>query len=529
VTFDIVFANGTIVDGSGRPAFRADVALSGDRISAIGDLAAADSETRINIDGMTLAPGFIDVHTHSDLAAFLPEAESDLRLATLRQGVTTEICGNCGFSTFPSEPERMPEVLRHVQGLFGRNARAYSTLAEFGAALDGTPLLTNIGTLVGHGTIRAGVIGFGNRRPDSGEMNRLKYALDQACEEGALGFSSGLIYSPGLYARTEELIELSRVASRHQIPYVTHMRNELDGVQTAIDEALLIGQESGTSVQISHLKVAGRRNWGRSEAALEQIEKARIEGLDVGIDVYPYTAGSTMLAALLPPWTNEGGIGALLSRLGHADMRQQIAIDCELGIPGWQNLTAAAGWDGIVVASSGGHPQFEGRAIASLATESGMNPIQFVCDLLIAEEARVVVVVHMMAEEDVSRIVASPLAVIGSDGIPLPGKPHPRWAGSFARVLEVYVRESGLLKLEQAVRKMTRESALRFGLLDRGLIAVGNAADIVILDPSTISSRAGYDNPLAPPTGILHVLVNGEYAIRSGSPTGIYAGRFLRR
>lgn len=529
MTFDTVFANGSIVDGSGQTAFRADIAVSGDRISAIGDLAAADSETRIDINGLTLAPGFIDVHTHSDLAAFLPEGSRDLRLATLRQGVTTEICGNCGFSTFPAGPERMPEVLRHVQALFGRNASAYGTLADFGEALMETPLLTNIGTLVGHGTIRAHVMGFENRRPDSGEFNRLKHVLDQACDEGALGFSSGLIYSPGLYADANELIELSRVAARHGIPYVTHMRNELDGVQDAIDEALLIGRESGASVQISHLKVAGRRNWGRSEAALEQIEMARTGGLDVGIDVYPYTAGSTMLAALLPPWANEGGIGALLFRLGNADMREQITVDCERGLPGWQNLIAAAGWDGIVIASAAGHPELEGRTISFLAADAGMNPVQFVCDLLVEEEARVLIVVHMMAEEDVSRIVASPLALIGSDGIPLPGKPHPRWAGSFARVLEVYVRGLGLLTLEQAVHKMTRKSALRFGLLDRGLIAVGSAADMVILDPSTIAAHASYDDPVAPPTGIIHVLVNGDFAIRDGSPTGICAGKFIRK
>ena len=529
MTFDIVLANGSIVDGSGRPAFRGDIAISGDRISAIGDLAAAESELRISVEGLTLAPGFIDVHTHSDLAAFLPEGARELRLAPLRQGVTTEICGNCGFSTFPAESERMPEVVRHVQGLLGPNARAYGTLAEFAGALEEVPLLTNIGTLVGHGTLRADVMGFGNRVPDSGERDRLVYELEKACDEGALGFSSGLIYSPGLYAGTEELIELARVAARHHVPYVTHMRDELDGVLNAIDEALLIGQESGSSVQISHLKVAGRQNWGHSAAALAQVEKARTDGLDVGIDVYPYTAGSTMLAALLPPWTNEGGLEALISRLEQAALRQQIARDCEHGIPGWQNLIAAAGWDGIVIASAAGHPEVEGRAISSLAGEAGTTPIQFVCDLLVAEEARVLVVVHMMAEEDVSRIVASPMAVIGSDGIPIPGKPHPRWAGSFARVLEVYSREKGLLTLEQAVRKMTRESALRFGLLDRGLIAVGSAADIVIFDPATIASHADYDNPIAPPTGIRDVLINGNFAIRDASPTGVCVGRFLRR
>ena len=528
MSFELVLVNGSIVDGSGGPAFRADIGIDGGRISAIGNLATSESEARIDIEGMTLAPGFIDVHTHSDLAAFLPDGAAQLRLAPLRQGVTTEICGNCGFSTFPTGPERMPEVLRHVQGMLGPDARAYGNLDQFAEALAGTRLLTNIGTLVGHGTIRAGVMGFGNRMPDSEEMRQLAYALDQACDQGALGFSSGLIYSPGVYARTEELVELARVAARHQVPYVTHMRDELDGVQTAIDEALLIGRESGISVQISHLKVAGRQNWGRSEAALEQIEKARTDGMDVGIDVYPYTAGSTMLAALLPPWANEGGLGSLLIRLQDSDTRRRIALDCERGIHGWQNLIAAAGWDGIVIASAGGHPEVEGRPISALAAEAGTTPIQLVSDLLVAEDARVLVVVHMMAEEDVSRIIASPMAVIGSDGIPIPGKPHPRWAGSFVRVLEVYWRERGLLTLEQAVRKMTRESALRFGLPDRGLIAVGRAADIVVFDPSTVASHADYDNPIAPPTGVHHVLVNGKFAIRDGSPTGVYAGEFLR-
>jgi N-acyl-D-aspartate/D-glutamate deacylase len=463
------------------------------------------------------------------LAAFLPDEALDLRLAPLRQGVTTEICGNCGFSTFPTASERLPEVMRHVQTLFGRNARAYGTLADFSEALAGTPLVTNMGTLVGHGTIRAGVMGFENRPPDSTELSILKYALDQACHEGALGFSSGLIYSPGVYSDTAELVELSRVAAEHEIPYVTHMRDELHGVQDAIDEALLIGRESGASIQISHLKVAGRRNWGRSEAALLQIEQARAGGVDVGIDVYPYTAGSTMLAALLPPWVNEGGVGALLPRLRSDGMVDQIAREFDSGLPGWQNLVAAAGWDGIVVASAPNHHAYEGRAISDLAAEAGKGAVHFVADLLVAEEARVLVVVHMMSEDDVARIVASPLAVIGSDGIPIQGRPHPRWAGSFARVLQLYVRQSQSLTLEQAINKMTRESAERFGLRDRGLIDRGKAADIVVFDPATIAACATYDDPLLPPVGVVHVLVNGGLALRNGAPTGVYAGRFLRK
>ena len=296
----------------------------------------------------TSPPGFIDVHTHSDLAPLLDDEHLDLRLASLRQGVTTEICGNCGFSVFPASAERDEDVLRYLQAVLGPNARSFADLPEYGRALTSGGLVTNLGTLVGHGTLRAGVIGFANRAADRAELRQLVAALADACEHGALGFSSGLIYTPGSYAPIEELVELSKVAAEHGIPYVTHMRDEMDGVDAAIDEALRIGAESGAAVQISHHKVAGKRNWGHTAETLERLERARADGIDVAIDVYPYTAGSTVLAALMPPWANEGGIASLLERLASPQELDRIRGDFEHGLPGWQKLVEPDGWGDVV-------------------------------------------------------------------------------------------------------------------------------------------------------------------------------------
>jgi N-acyl-D-amino-acid deacylase len=525
--FDVVLAGGRVVDGAGGKPFAADVGIRGDRIAAVGALGAAEARERVDVAGACVSPGFIDVHTHSDLAPFLDDEHADLRLASLRQGVTTEICGNCGFSVFPAPDERAPEVLRYLRAVLGPRAQAFASLDEFAGALGRRGPATNLATLVGHGTLRAGVIGFDDRAADETELRALKAALSDACESGAVGFSSGLIYAPGSYAPTEELIELARVAAEHGVPYVTHMRDEMDRVDEAIDEALRIGAESGAPVQISHHQTAGKRNWGRTVETLERIERARREGIDVAIDVYPYTAGSTNLSAVLPPWAGEGGIDALLERLGSPGRRDRIRRDFESGLDGWQQLVEPGGWGDVSIAGAPRHPSFEGRSVAELAAAEGVEPLDLVMDLLRSEEAQVTVIIAMMAEEDVARVLASPLSVVGSDGIPLPGKPHPRWAGSFARVVGKYVRGEGLLTLEQAVHKMTGASAARFGLSDRGVLAEGSAADVVVFDPGEVEDGATYEQPLRPPAGIRHVLVNGVFGVRDGEPTGAGAGRFV--
>jgi N-acyl-D-aspartate/D-glutamate deacylase len=523
-----LLSGGTVYDGTGAAPFTGDVLVVDGRIEAVGDLHGTEAGERLDLAGLALAPGLIDVHTHSDFAPFLPQEHEDLRLATIRQGVTTEICGNCGFSPFPTLPDRLPEVERHIVSLFGAGARAYETFADYEAEVVERPLFSHLAVLVGHGTIRAGTMGFADRGADPDEAVTMERLLAEALEQGAVGLSSGLIYPPGVFAPPEELVRLARVAARYGRPYTTHMRDEADHVLEAIDEALHVADGAGVSLQISHHKVAGRHNWGRSEATLAQIERARRAGVDVTIDAYPYLAGSTMLRALLPPWVNEGGVDAMLDRLGDPRVRVQIARDYETGLPHWQDLVSASGWDAIAVASAPRNHHFEGRRIAELARDSGLTPVEFVCDLLVSEDAGVTIVAHMMEEADVRRILAFPEAMIGSDGIPLPGKPHPRWAGSFVRILGKYVREEGLFPLAEAIRKMTSSAAERFNLSDRGRIAPRLAADLVVFDPQSVGDRATYDDPLEHPNGIHHVLVEGVLALRDGEPTGVAAGRLLK-
>jgi N-acyl-D-amino-acid deacylase len=527
LSFDVLLHGGLVVDGTGAEPRPADVGIRGDRIEAVGALDGAEAADRVDVSGACVAPGFVDVHTHSDLVPFLAEEHEALRLASLRQGVTTEICGNCGFSVFPAPDERRADVLRYLRAVLGVRARAFDSLGEFAEEAGESGLATNLATLVGHGTARAGVVGFDDRAADASELDALRAAVWDACESGAVGLSSGLIYAPGSYAPTEELVELAKVAARHGLPYVSHLRDEMDRVDDAIDEALRIGAESGARVQISHHKTAGKRNWGRTVETLERIERARSEGVDVAVDVYPYTAGSTNLTAVLPPWANEGGIDALLDRLRSAAERDRIRRDLERGVEGWQRLVAPDGWGDVSIASAPRHPGFEGRTIADVAAAEDADPVDLVADLLLAEEAQVTIVIAMMAEEDVARVLASPLSVIGSDGIPLPGKPHPRWAGSFARIVDRYVRREGLLPLEVAVHKMTGASAARFGLGDRGVLEPGRAADVVVFDADRVEEGATYDEPLTPPRGVRHVLVNGVFGVRNGEPTTARAGRFL--
>jgi N-acyl-D-amino-acid deacylase len=523
-----LLAGGTIYDGMGTDPFLGDVLVSDGRLKAVGDLRNVEGAEVIDLTGLTVAPGFIDVHTHSDLAPFLAEDERELRLTTVRQGVTTEICGNCGFSPFPTLRERRGQVERHLSSLFGDGARAYESLADYEEDLARRPLFTNLAVLAGHGTIRAGTMGFENRAADRVELDTMERLLTEAFEQGAVGLSSGLIYPPGMYAAPEELLRLARVAARFGRPYTTHIRDETDHVVEAIEEAIRVSERSGVSLQLSHHKVAGQANWGKSETTIAMIRRARELGVDVTFDAYPYLAGSTMLRALLPPWTNEGGVDALLDRLVDPRVRAQIARDYATGLSSWQDMAGAAGWDRVAIASARRNTQFEGRRIADLAHEAGVTPAEFVCDLLLAENGAVTIVAHMMDEADVRRIIASPEAMIGSDGIPIAGKPHPRWAGTFVRILGKYAREESLFPLQEAIRKMTSAAASRFGLVDRGRIEPGLAADLVVFDPDVVGDRATYDEPLEHPNGIVHVFVNGMLGLRDGRPTSAPAGKILR-
>ncbi|MCM2389813.1 N-acyl-D-amino-acid deacylase family protein [Streptomyces albipurpureus] len=532
--YDVLLRGGTVVDGTGAPARRADIGVRAGRVTVLPSGRDERATDVVDATGQIVAPGFVDVHTHSDALA-APHADDragaieQLRLAPLLQGVTTEISGNCGISLFPSLPELMPELTEHIRVSFGLGT--VPPAVDFDAFAAGqNPALrtTHIASLVGHGTLRAGVMGFDARPPTTHELGTMCELLDQALGQGAAGLSTGLIYPPGTYAGTEEIIALAKVAARHGKPYVTHLRDEMSQVEVALEEALEIAVRSGASLQISHHKTAGRHGWGATLRTLPRLERARAEGVDVLCDVYPYTAGSTVLHAMLPPWTSEGGVGAMLERLPQPTVRDGIRRDIAQGVLGWENTVGNGGWDLIAVAAAPSRPEAEGRRIADLAGERGIDPVDYVCDLLLAERGEVTIISHSMHEDDVRRVLASPLAMIGSDGVPKPGRPHPRWAGSFARVLGHYGREQGLLSLEGAVHKMTGLPARRFGLTGRGVLADGARADLVVFDRDTVGDRATFDRPLLGPTGVGTVVVAGRIAVRDGLATGVRAGEVVR-
>ena len=526
VEFDLLIRGGEVLDGTSAPARRADVGVQRDRVAAVGDLSDATAAEVIDASGRVVTPGFIDVHAHTDVVATLDERAPDVALAGVRQGVTTEVCGNCGFSMFPTLPERKEGFAHHTATLFG-DLPVHETFASYREWADALPLVANLAPLVGHGSIRAGVIGFDARQPSDAELAEMERLADEVFAGGAVGLSTGLIYPPGLYSETSEIVALARVAARHGRLYTSHMRDESDHVDRAIDEAITIGRESGAPVQISHHKVAGRPNWGRSEQTLAQIDAARSSGVDVMCDVYPYTAGSTSLSAVLPPYAHDGGTDALLERLRSPSERARMARDIDTGLEGWQDLVRPVGWESVVVSNVAKLPECEGRSIADIAETEGKSPADAAFDLLLAADGAVLMVIHMMHEEDVRRILAAPFAMVGSDGVPVPGKPHPRLAGTFARVLGHYARDAAVFDLPEAVHRMTGMPARRFGLSDRGEIAEGKVADLVVLDPSTVRDQSTYEDPLLPPVGVDAVVVAGKLVIRDGTDLGVRAGRVL--
>ncbi|GAA3009865.1 D-aminoacylase [Streptomyces lactacystinicus] len=534
---DLLLRGATLVDGTGAPARPADLAVADGRVTVLPPGTAVTAAETLDVTGRVVTPGFIDVHTHSDaLAAPFGggthtdgDALDELRLAPLLQGVTTEISGNCGISLFPALPGRLPELAEHLRVSFGLGPVLPAEDFDAFAAGQRPELRRNhITSLVGHGTLRAGVMGFEDRPPTDQELAAMCGLLDRALTQGAAGLSTGLIYPPGVYADTEEIVALAKVAARHGKPYVTHLRDEMSQVEKALEEALEIAVRSGAPLQVSHHKTAGRHAWGATLRTLPRLEQARAEGVDVLCDVYPYTAGSTVLHAMLPPWTSEGGPAALLERLRSKEVRDRIRADIAHGVEGWENTVGNGGWDLISVAAAPARRTAEGRRIADLAAERGADPVDLVCDLLLEAQGEVTIISHSMREDDVRRVLASPLSMIGSDGVPKPGRPHPRWAGSFARVLGHYGREQGLLPLELAVHKMTGLPAERFRLAGRGVVRDGAVADLVVLDRAAVLDGPTFERPLLPPVGVETVVVAGRVAVRGGRPTAIRAGEVVR-
>ena len=510
------------MDGTGNPWYRADVAVTQGMIAAIGRI-TSEAERVIDAGGLVVAPGFIDTHSHSDLMLM---AEPEARQKTM-QGVTTEVVGQDGLGEAPLRDDVVEDWRRYLSGLNGDPDIDWSwrSFSEYLDRLEEAGPATNVVSLVGHGNLRLLAMGMEDRPPTPKELEEMKELLAGAMMQGAFGLSTGLIYPPCVYADTEELVELCMVAAAYGGLFVVHMRNEGDQILESIDEVVTVGRRAGIPVHISHFKASGERNWGKVADALEKLKQARSEGVDVTVDQYPYVAGSTFLSSLLPVWAHEGGTARMLERLRDGATRERIAADM-LG-EGWSRDWGLS-WDSVLVTSvrTEGNKGFEGKTVEEIAEARRQSPLDAVFDLILEEENAVTMVVFSMSEDDVRTVMRSPLQMVCTDGIVL-GKPHPRAYGSFPRVLGRYVGD-GVLRLEEAVRKMTSLPAQSFGLLDRGLLRPGMCADITIFSPETVVDRATYRDPIQFPEGIEYVIVNGEVPVDGGEHTGVRVGRVLR-
>ena len=516
---DLVLRGGLVHDGLGGEPRRADVAIEGDRIVAIGqDLDRA--RRVIDLDGLVVAPGFIDTHAHSDMIPLMTEPQP----FKLLQGVTTEIVGNCGFSFAPLSDESASLAAETFSDLAGGATIEAGTFGDYLERIEAAGPTNNIAALVGHNTVRMTVNGM-DRALRPGALEEMYRLVDEAMSAGAIGFSTGLIYVPGTYSETEEVVALARAAHRWGRLYTSHMRSEERALGSALDEAMHVGRSARVRVQISHCKAAGRAQHGNSKLLLEKLHQARVEGIDVRGDQYPYLAGATFLSALLPPSAHEGGPEALRGRLRDPAERGQMRAAAEDQIPEsgtglWRECTPE---DVLVVHHR--DDAAEGRTLAEIS--AGGDPWDMLCRLVEADLSAMMVI-SLMDEDDVRAIMADPLISIGSDnGIPV-GLEHPRTWGCFARLLGRYVRELGLLEWSEAIRKMTSSSATHFGLSGRGWVGPGAVADLTVFDPETIGHDGTYQRPDVKPTGIGYVLLAGEVVVDDGAFTGARAGRVLR-
>jgi len=499
----VLLHGGTIVDGTGRASFPADLWIEGDRIASIGRC-HADPGLRIDCTGLTVAPGFIDAHSHSDLQVLENRPEKVL------QGVTTEVVGNCGFSAFPAGANRgaLPEFANGI--LHGGDGWGWDSAAAYLAAAKAASNLIHVESLVGHGSLRVAFAGMRSGPLSAAELGGMERVLDESLASGACGFSTGLMYAPGESAPLAELEQLCRVVARHGKIYATHMRDYGFHLIEAVDEQIALARRTGCRLQISHLQAVGEANWTRQAPALERIERARDEGIDVSFDCYPYVAGSTVLTQWLPQRALEGGTEGLIHRLSDASERSRIARETVDGMAHrWTDLFISA-------VASAANQQLVGLSIQAVAEARGCQPIDAVLDLLLEECGAVNMLEFNQSLENLRQTVTHPLSNIISDGFYVNGRPHPRLHGAFAEFLGGVCREKRWLELPEAVRKITSRPAERFGLAGRGRVSEGCIADLVVFDPETVGSPATYDRPEQPPRGIHYVLSAGKLTVRAG-------------
>ena len=525
--FDLLVRGGQVLDGRGAPARRADIGVNGDRIVALGDLGAATAATVIDASGRVVSPGFIDVQGQSGTTLLIDgRGESHLR-----QGITSEIIGEGDSPAFWTATTASGEQLARA----GKTVD-WTSYDQYFQRLTSGGTAINLGTLVPATLVRTEVIGLDNRAPTADELTRMTAMVERAMEDGAFGLSSALIYMPGSFASTEELIALARVAGRRRGLYVSHIRGESFNLFNALDEALRIGREAELPVVIFHLKVGARANWGRMGDALKKLSDAAAAGQKVSATMYPYAAGGTRLAAVLPLWAQEGGTEAMLARLADPAQRVRMRKEVEGTTEGWENLLMAATFEGVQIASvpADYDQTVVGKRLSEIAAARKAEPWDVLFEAIAGTNGRAGALYHMMSEADVRTGLAAPFVSIGTDSAAIrhdgplaQGQPHPRAYGTFPRVLGHYVRDEKLLTLEEAVRRMTSLAAEQFQIRDRGVVREGAFADLVVFDPATVADTATYERPHSYPRGIDHVIVNGVPALGPQGLTGKLPGRAL--
>jgi N-acyl-D-amino-acid deacylase len=528
MSFDLVLRGGTLYDGSGRAGELGDLAITHDRIAAVGEV-SGPAKREIDVSGMAVAPGFIDIKTHSDFTLPInPRAESKVR-----QGVTTEVIGHCGFSVAPVLPGKVELLRDYLSPSAPWLSFREQSFAQYLASFPATAV--NAAMLVGHNTLRLMVMGMDNRVPTANELQAMCDLLEDGLRAGALGLSSGLFTAPGSYAAPAEMTALCQVVKRHNASYFTHIRDESGHVLDALDEAIQIAESCDIHVEIVHFKCSGIDNWGKAARGLQMIGEAKARGLDVDCDAYPYTAGSNPLKNLMPQWVQAGGVSAMLDRLHLPETRARIRDDiAQDGLNNWGRIPD---WDCVRISIAPNVPHYAGRTVADLARERSADPIDVVCDCLIEDKTATRVLVTSISEDDVRDILRSPLTLVGSDGncvadygVTSQGHPHPRFYGTFPRILGHYVGELALIPLELAIHKMTVAPTRPLKLADRGLLKAGYRADVTVFDPADFSDQATYENPHQYPSGNrTTVLVNGVPVVEDATHTGALPGRVLKR
>jgi N-acyl-D-amino-acid deacylase len=546
--FDIIIRNARIVDGTGNPWFRADIGIENGTVKKIGSLNSARSKRMIDAQDRVVCPGFIDIHNHSDSTILInPKVES-----MVRQGVTTQVIGNCGFSCAPVANQKREDLKKYLFEILPDIDIAWNTFGEYLHHLDQNPPSTNIASLVGHGTIRIAVLGYENRLPNRDEIEEMKQLAAGAMKDGAFGMSTGLAYAPGIFSNTDEIMVLSKVIAGFGGLYTSHIRNEANynAWKQSVEEAVQIGGKAGIKVQLSHIE-SHYPNWGKQLSILKLLEDARDTGIDIACDIPPYVCGYTTITTLLPDWALSGGIVEVCKRLrdprASEKIKEFITKNRDSHTNPSQTLIADGLSDRIWIVSSERRLELVGKSIYEISKPLGKDPLDVALELILEEEGKTPIVCELHAEEDMQQLVRHPLSIIESDGFSWAPygtlgntRPHPRNYGAFPLAFRKYVRgdtrneepkEVGkkILTLEEAVRKITSFPAQRLGLQDRGILRENMWADMVIFDPMTLEDQATYENPHQYPKGIDYVLVNGQVVVDNGEHTGAFPGKILRR